>query len=95
MNHEPIVQNLDDDKGNTELRTQERQKGNKGAFNVANNSYQSQSSSQIFPSQSSKVIYRGQNKLYYISLIIKRMEHMESDKIVCGWTLERFSCSED
>ena len=64
LNHEPIAQDLDDNdnEGNTKLRAQQRQKGNKGAFNGINASYQSQSSSQVFPSQSSKAIYRGQNK---------------------------------
>lgn len=85
LNHELIVQELDDDERKTELLTQQKMKGNKGFFNVANRSYQNQSSSQAFPSQSSKVIYMGQNKSYYKSLIIRRMEHMELDKIVCGW----------
>nr|ABK26707.1 unknown [Picea sitchensis] len=63
---EPIVEDPDDDQGNTEQRTQ-RQRGNQSVYQGTNNSYPRQSSSQTFSFQSSKVTYGGQNGAYYTS----------------------------
>lgn len=83
---EPIVEDPDDDQGNTGQRTQ-TQRGNQSVYQGTNNSYPRQSSSQTFSFQSSKVTYGGQNGAYYTSSTTRRMgpdgvtheEHMEAD----------------
>lgn len=83
---EPIVEDPDEDQGNTGHRTQ-RQRGSQSVSQGTSNSYPRQSSSQTFSFQSSKVTYGGQNGAYYTSSTTRRMgpngvtheEHMEAD----------------